>query len=1262
MGCWNALSGPFNNSWTINVIQPISTLVKSVRPQYARVNETVTYNVTLSGSHVNTLIDFNDGNIQAVPFCSSTVFVRTETLSVYTNYSSAGNYTAVVDASNAFSHVREEYETVYVQIEVPTLSMNSDNGFVRCPPGEVTFFINKTDAGAADPTDIVLNWTIPGLDIDQHYITLPHTELIIIPCFVIGIVTIQANVSNGINFVTLENIITVQSSIAGLSVLVTNPHAQPGEIVNIGTYVTQGWPVQFIVDFSDGSDIVSFEHDDIEDITAIQHINHTYTNTGNYTVTVTARNDVTESDVVVDSSQITIQSPISNITLTVEPAITVPGDTVTYTLAVPSSITTLPDDVHMLWSFGDGTIDETAFTQDLKDSVIRSYTKLHTLSSLVVGKIETSVVSSNLVSNTTVSISLMVQIIIEGLQIRIINMHAAIGEVVFSEITTTHGFPVQLSVDFSDGSAHPIFLHNDSSVTEIFQPLNHTYGATGNYTIFVTGSNIVTLSDVVVESSEIIIQSPISELLLTVEPMITAPGDIVTYTLTVTSSVTTLPDDVHMMWIYGDDSITENDYTQDLQDESIRSYTRSHIISDSAIGDIETSVYCSNLISNTTVTISLMVQSRIEGLEIRLFNPHAAIGEAVFSEITTTHGFPVQLLVDFSDGSTYPIFLHNDSSATEIFQPLNHTYGTSGNYTIEVTGSNIVTLPAVVVESTEIVIQSPISELLLTVEPMITAPGDIVTYTLTVPSSVTTLPDDVHMMWIYGDDSITENDYTQDLQDESIRSYTRSHIISDSAIGDIETSVYCSNLISNITVTISLMVQAIIEKLEIRIFNPHAAIGEAVFSEITTTHGFPVQLLVDFSDGSTPPIFLHNDSSATDIFQPLNHTYGATGNYTIFVTGSNIVTLSDVVVESSEIIIQSPISELTLAVEPSIIAVGETATYYLTVPNNVSILPNDIHMVWTYGDDTADEYTFTQQLQDDSIRNFTQLHTFASTALGNVHTTLYCYNLISNATIYVSLNIQERISGLLMRPVSGAPVASEVNFYVQLNSGSSVNIYFDFGDGDIEFRTIDRVATGGETITFTRAYLFAGTFDLYVSAHNNISNMETTGSVTIDTPIANEDFLISNARYVSLADISLEVDIKLIREDLTPSDINIKLSTNGGTDWSEPSVIESFPYTYHVPIYETVDIGTLVGIFRLHNLVTEFDLEFNTTVVQPLGSLVISGAETILTELNYDYSVILNGGTRANITIDLGDSSNQRFIDGMYSMHRFSLLYVEHYN
>ena len=849
VGCWNEVSGPFNNTWTITVVRPVSGVTTNITTQYARVNEVVTFGLlAVEGSHVSAVFDFTDDIVYSIPFCiENSVFVPEATFAEHA-YTTVGNYTASVDASTPINNLAADFPEVYVQNIVPALDLTIDTEFVACPPGSVNLNILKLNDGDLDPTDIFLQWEIPGLTFGRQYITLPHSEAVTLSCAAAGDVTIIANVSNGVSYTSVNTTITMQAVIEGLAVEVLTPSVAVGE------------PVQYA-------------------------------------------------------------------------------------------------------------------------------------------------------------------------------------------ITLTQGSPVHLTVRYYDGTADLNFMHsNDSNPLEP-QHFSHPFGEVGNHTLEVVASNGVTTEDVVVVSAAVIVQRPLEELSLIAEPSVTRVGGTVMYILTVPNTVLEPPSNVHMVWTYGDGSEPEVAYTDDLSDDSVRRFSLQHTLLDSAIGNIVTTVVANNLISNTSASTTVTVQATIEGLEVDLLTPYAAINVLVYYAVRLTQGAPVQLTI------------------------------------------------------------------------------------------------------LYHDD-------TPDL----VSSYE-----------------------------------------------------------------------------SAPLEDIH-----------FNRTYAVSGNYTLRIKGQNSVTDPDVVVESALVIIQAPLGELLLSVEPSIIEVGGTASFTLSVPDTVTVLPSNVHMIWLFEDDIDPEITYTDHLSDDSVRRFTIQHTFTATSINDIVSLVQCNNLVSNATASTTISIERRLSGLSVAEPPSTPVGADVTFDVGVGAGSRFTLVFDFGHGEPETRTIEEDVSERVVYHFTRAYPGAGNYDISVTANNNINTLTEGTGITIDTPVAPEDFAISCSPAISFTDDNLGVTLAFIRDSPAPLGLNAQFSLDSGTTWSDSSVITEFPHTHLVPIGGGVEIGTLHGMLKVSNLLTEIEFDFSTLIVKPMSSLELIGPGVASTADVYECQVTLAEGTNVNIAIDTGDDSTEHVFEGAF--------------
>ena len=343
------------------VYQPISSITLTVDPEFVAVGLPVTFGISYGeGSHVTSSIDQADGESPTVlSFTSGPPYLPDPSITSEYTYNTAGNFTAVLTASSTVSTVPENFPEVIVQQVVPQLTMTTDESSVACPPGVVTVTIAKLNPSDPDPSDIFVTWSVPGLISTSHYTTLPHSQELALSCLNAGEIIIAANVSNLVSVVTVDRTITVQAVIENPVVQLTQQFVATDEVALFDVTLDQGSHVEFDVNFGDGSDPINFPHSNVSHSTISEQFSHTYTESGNYTITLTASNDVTDTSVVVEASeQIVVQRPFDVLELTTDITanaggvyVLQEGGTVTAQLTVPPDNDGLASNVHMEWKW-----------------------------------------------------------------------------------------------------------------------------------------------------------------------------------------------------------------------------------------------------------------------------------------------------------------------------------------------------------------------------------------------------------------------------------------------------------------------------------------------------------------------------------------------------------------------------------------------------------------------------------------------------------------------------------------------------------------------------------------------------------------------------------------------------------------------------------------------------------------------------------------------------------------------------------------------
>ena len=344
-------SGHVRATKTIKLVQRIvrDTVNVTRTPEYPVANTSnTTICVTIqTASHLTLTFDYGDGSVIETDTVN---FPAADLATCKSHLYGTGEFNLVVTLENILS---TEVFALPVQSFQPIsdLTMTVSNTHVACPGGEVVIGIEKIDRDSDDPTDIFLSWDISGLDFDRADITLPHSQSLILPCSNVGDVVLNANISNRVSFRALNTTVTVQTKIQNPQLLVLSEFISVNELANFSVKLSEGSHAKFSVDFADIS-VYSFMHSNVNNSTVEEQFHHIFTRPGNYTVQLTASNNVTTSspELTVTANKIVIvQTPFDVLKIDSDSEYIHEGGTIHVTLTVPSDNAGIADNVHMNW-------------------------------------------------------------------------------------------------------------------------------------------------------------------------------------------------------------------------------------------------------------------------------------------------------------------------------------------------------------------------------------------------------------------------------------------------------------------------------------------------------------------------------------------------------------------------------------------------------------------------------------------------------------------------------------------------------------------------------------------------------------------------------------------------------------------------------------------------------------------------------------------------------------------------------------------------
>ncbi len=550
----------------------------------------------------------------------------------------------------------------------------------------------------------------------------------------------------------------------------------------------QGTDIEYIVTYDDGIvdswDWLSEGHTDSYGAMTT-YTSHTYAKHGNYTITVNITNDLgsnvytvelvveaTLEDVMVFEVS-TIASPTPNPTnISITPTLAPPFQDIsmwcTFTFDDPASPTS---NQHLYIQLGDD----------------RPWTMMHTFMTDKPSA-QLDIVCENHFSKTTYQTFIILQQPISGLEIFPKELAVPSYMVAHYTIVTKAGSHLTYTVDHGDGLSMSYTDPNRLSYKSDFKA-NHTYTTVGIYTMSVFAENVFyNLSSY--STTQITVQNSVANLQF-VFPQIVAwpPGQL--HSQIIPDSASPHPTNVTCIW-YAEDTTLYQAVTPELS--TGQTYKTNIQFLYSHIGyNLTLSINCSNLVSNQTFVDIIVMYEIISGLFVDSSHKATMPNSAFNLTISMTAGSNVDYNIDYN---LNPIgYAHPGIFASVYSLVISYSYPSTGNYTITVFAYNPVSNESYSLPY-ELIVQHPITNLSLWAnDPVLYTPGTV-EYVITVGLPQMPLTH-VHCHWDVNGTSLSNQYFPMMSPGDIIED---KHSFDRSYIGEIITTINCSNLISHYSI------------------------------------------------------------------------------------------------------------------------------------------------------------------------------------------------------------------------------------------------------------------------------------------------------------------------------------------------------------------------------------------------------------------------------------------------------------------------------
>lgn len=526
-----------------------------------------------------------------------------------------GNFTPSVNGTNLVStFVKNMDKEIIVQHGFTEISVSISQFVEVNPNGEITTTIGYPDSASYDPSNPFCSLIYPG-SIEETFWAASLTRLtdFVIKTSVsdtsdmVGTHLIKASCFNLVSRVNGNATTTIQRRLTGI------------KVENMNNFGGVNKEMQFKVSFTKCSHAVL--HVDFNDTTSdtIVHpkslncseefiFKHTYTNQGNYTIVVTASNNLSHVEVGKPTAPLIIQFAIEDLIVTNNCPIGFPPGDAEFTVELNKSLP-LPTGVFLTWDFNDGNTVKKYFSEELSSG--SSHKRKHQYASPL-GAANVTITASNLVSTQEVISKCSVVRTLENLEFSASKQFVQTQGAVDFDVSVTQGTDVSYTIKFGDGKEDNKKVFGDSTGEKI--KFTHQYDTPNNYTINVKVKNDVgeissesptwLKSPVVVYVQREVVKDAIK---VTFPGKVAYPRDRNVEFRVEKISGQPDPTNAFILINFGDGSVTE--VYVDNWDSPI---PISHQYGPSSIGTVKFVVRIQNKVSNQTIKDEFLLQRQIE--------------------------------------------------------------------------------------------------------------------------------------------------------------------------------------------------------------------------------------------------------------------------------------------------------------------------------------------------------------------------------------------------------------------------------------------------------------------------------------------------------------------------------------------------------------------------------------------------------------------------------------------------------------------------
>lgn len=1251
---------------------------------HQKVGEQITLTIgTTDGSRQEYYIDWGDGAIHVSAGPTASLAGPSQYI-CNTSYSQPAYLSVTVTVNNSVGFI---VNTLDIGIEYPVDGTTVTFSNVSRPTIGVGFTLNSP-ANPATSAMAVLDFDHDGdtwtEDLNE---TATNEFLHFFPYYQVYAMTIT--LSNNVSNLTLSPYVMVGVYISTPAIQLPYPNycVRPTPPSGLGLPLTEaefnvsveaGSNVEYQVDFGDTNSSPWTPRAETTDWTGPDSIiiKHNYTSAGDYTATLSLRNNFTDTPETAGSVNVNVEDPVAGFTWAPMATQNLNHTSNTWFALTQDSAYLFPTDANCEFMYDDGGSDETVPMTESGVAQVFNHSHLYNIPH---GPRQPYINCTNCVSWQNFTQTVMFHKAINDLSARTTNTTVEVAASADVLVTTSWGSHINVSVDFNgNGTWDQFYYYEDPPFIGSETTYEHQFPDEGNFTCIVNMFNDV--SNVTISCPEKhIIQYTIPELILfTTSPYkMISPNSNVTVFIRLDPSAAHAPTDPFCTWIYHSTASPKLTFAGPLhQNQTFNdtfNYEFTHVGSHTII------VNCTNYIQYVVEFTDIVIQEQVAGVNVSLspltFAPHFYFNTSVIVDFTVScrNGSHAEANVTYGDGSTaaprymadpYPGFAN---SRTVTFR---HRFSRPGNRTPVVVVNNSVSYDDYAFSPMlPLVIQDPVPNISATLDSyyLATPPGEV-PFTITMPSGTEVRgPTDPWLTsTILNIGNLTLDPSTYFVKEEFdsagellsfAKTFTGKETIPAGRVGSGQWHMNLSNLVSFQYRTVAFQMEEVIEGLQVHTSKRVVRIEEEFTLNMKLSHGSHVHFLVDFEPGEERTNFTHPQPENSTAEVNISRVYGHGGNRTITVVAVNHV--SNMTVSASEQqVVMAPLRELEFEIrnlnprgkmpnKPGMV------NFSVCIPpedqENRVVWPHNVFMNWTFKDaSTPTTRFFDFQSSGDGCFYFD--HTIQNYDHGNLETKIECWNLVSNLsrTMYVPV-VQITEAPIIQSSHTAQNTDSPVHYNCSCGEGSNITITINFGDNSPTQQHFFPGQIESAYVNFSHIYPTPGNYSPSCNFTNDVSTNITTLArpVTIQTAISEDKLeLKPDSEFVAFPPGRVQWELSYAT---APYPENVHLRKGEFYQYTD-----EFPY-YFNSTYNFTDNSNMT--FVISNQVSEVVVEERLKFQKVIENVTIQVDKYVAAGTNVTIRCLRNSGTHAhvNLTIDQIEKSTYQkdYMSQTIFLHEF---------